>query len=176
VRRAGRLWCVTLLAVLLLAACGRPETRVTWTEVQARIDEAFPHVPSIETAALSELMQGRTPSLVLLDVREPEEFAVSHLKGAVRVTSPDLAADLASGAPEGAIIIAYCSVGYRSARLTAALRDRGLTNVRNLEGSIFRWANEDRPLFRGDRPVRHVHPFDENWGVLLNADRRAYRP
>ena len=78
--------------------------------------------------------------------------------------------------PEGATVVAYCSVGYRSARLAAALRDRGLADVHNLEGSIFRWANEDRPLFRGDTPVRRVHPFDETWGVLLAPDRRAYSP
>ena len=101
---------------------------------------------------------------------------MSHLQGAVRVTSPDRAAALLSDVPEGATVVAYCSVGYRSARLAAALRDRGLGVVHNLGGSIFRWANEDRPLFRGDTPVRRVHPFDETWATLLEPDRRAYSP
>ncbi len=175
-RLAERLASLLLAAVLAAAACGRPTARVTWAETEARIAETFPDVPAIETAALSELMQDPTHTLVLLDVREPDEFAVSHLQGAVRVTSPDRAAALLSDVPEGATVVAYCSVGYRSARLAAALRDRGLGAVHNLGGSIFRWANEDRPLFRGDTPVRRVHPFDETWATLLEPDRRAYSP
>ena len=175
-RLAERLASLLLAAVLVPTACGRPTAQVTWTETEERIAETFPDVPVIETANLSELMQDPTHTLVLLDVREPDEFAVSHLRGAVRVTAPDRAAALLRDAPADATVVAYCSVGYRSARLAAALRDRGLADVRNLEGSIFRWANEDRPLFRGDTPVRHVHPFDETWGVLLEPGRRAYSP
>lgn len=177
VRRPGcRLGGVLVVALLVLAGCERQAARVTWPEVEDRIHEAFPDVPSIGTAALSALMQDPTRAVVLLDVREPEEFAVSHLEGAARVTSPEHAETLLRDAPEDATIVAYCSVGYRSARLVAELRNRGLSNVRNLEGSIFRWANEDRPLFRGGATARGVHPFDETWGVLLKSDRWAYSP
>ena len=171
-----RLGSVLLAVLLVLAGCGSRTDGITWAGVEARIQEAFPDVPAIDTAALSELMQDPTRPLVLLDVREPDEFAVSHLRGAVRVRSPDHAAELLRGVGERATVVAYCSVGYRSARLAAELRERGLADVHNLDGSIFRWANEDRPLFRGHTPVRHVHPFDETWGVLLQADRRAYSP
>ena len=166
-----------LLAVLVaLAACGSPTSDITWTGVEARIQEAFPDVPSVDTATLSRLMQDPTRSLLLLDVRQADEFAVSHLQDAVRTASPDHAEELLRAAPAGAVVVAYCSVGFRSARLVAALRERGLADVHNLSGSIFRWANEDRPLFRGDTAVREVHPFNETWGVLLQADRRAYAP
>ncbi len=175
IRPGGHLGSL-LVAVLLLAGCGQQPVHLTWTDVDERIHQAFPDVPSIDTAALSDLMGDPARSLVLLDAREPDEFAVSHLRGALRVTSPDHAEALLSGAPKDATIVAYCSVGYRSAHLVAELRDRGRTDVRNLDGSIFRWANEDRPLFRGDIPVHHVHPFDDTWGVLLETDRRAYSP
>ncbi len=175
-RLAGRLGSVLLAALLAAAGCGDPAAPVTWADVEERIREAFPGAPSIDTAALAALMRDPARALVLLDAREPEEFAVSHLRGAVRVTSADHAAALLRSAPEGATVVAYCSVGVRSARLVAELRGRGLANVHNLEGSIFRWANEDRPLFRGGAPARRVHPFDETWGVLLTADRRAFSP
>jgi len=48
----------------------------------------------------------------------------------------------------------------------------GVANVFNLTGSIFRWANEGRPLRSGDERVQAVHPFDEDWGRLL--DRRLW--
>ena len=47
----------------------------------------------------------------------------------------------------------YCAVGYRSAEMATQLRAAGFTNVRNLEGSIFQWANEHRPLVHGEQPV-----------------------
>ena len=172
-RPAGRAALVILIA---LAACARQAPGPTWAGVEARIAAAFPRVPSISTAALDELIQDPARPVVLIDVREPGEFAVSHLRGAVRATSLDHAAALVDDATDGATIVAYCTVGYRSAELVAALRNRGRAEIYNLEGSIFRWANEDRPLYRGDLPVRHVHPFDASWGVLLHADRRAYSP
>ena len=167
--------CV-LIVLIVHAACARQAAAPAWAGVEAGIAEAFPGVPSIDTFALSELMRDRTRPLVLIDVREADEFAVSHLEGAVRATSIEHAAALVNGAPDGATIVAYCSVGYRSAGLVAELRDRGLAEVYNLKGSIFRWANEDRPLYRGGVRVRQVHPFDAAWGMLLPADRRAYAP
>ena len=165
-----------LIALLALTACTDRASEPTWNGVEARITESFPDVPSIDSAGLSELMQDPMRTVVLLDVREPDEFAVSHLEGAVRATSIDQAAALVRDAPAGVTIVAYCSVGYRSAGLVAALRERGVADVYNLTGSIFRWANEDRPLYRGTVPVRHVHPFDESWGTLLDAGRRSYSP
>ena len=165
-----------LVALAALAACAGQATEPTWAGVDARITETFPDVPSIDTAGLSELMRDPMQTVVLLDVRETDEFAVSHLEGAVRATSVDQAAALVHDAPAGATVVAYCSVGYRSAGLVAELRERGVAGVYNLTGSIFRWANEDRPLYRGTAQVRHVHPFDESWGTLLDADRRSYSP
>jgi len=165
-----------LIALMTLTACAGQATGPSWAAVEARITETFPDVPSIDTAGLNELLRDPLQTVVLIDVREPDEFAVSHLQGAVRATSIDQAAALVHDAGAGATIVAYCSVGYRSARLVAELRQRGVAEVYNLKGSIFRWANEDRPLYRGDEPVRQVHPFDESWGTLLHADRRSYSP
>lgn len=66
------------------------------------------------------------------------------------------------------MIVVYCSVGYRSSRLARQLRTRGVKNVFNLEGSLFKWANEGRPVYRGSERVQEVHPFDEDWGELLD--------
>jgi hypothetical protein len=42
--------------------------------------------------------------------------------------------------------------------------------VQNLEGSIFRWANEGRPVYADGMQVDRVHPFDDSWGKLLKED------
>jgi 3-mercaptopyruvate sulfurtransferase SseA len=78
-----------------------------------------------------------------------------------------------AGLPKDTAIVVYSSVGYRSARLAHWLAGQGYTNVRNLSGSIFQWANEDRPVFRDGRPTMEVHPYDRRWGLLLEARYRA---
>jgi hypothetical protein len=75
--------------------------------------------------------------------------------------------------PKETPIVTYCAVGYRSGALATKLREAGFTSVRNLEGSIFQWANEHRPLVRGDEPVTTVHPYSSLWGRLLIDDARA---
>ena len=134
---------------------------MTWPAIKARIAKEFPNVKSIGTAELAKME--RKP--VLLDVRTAAEFAVSRIAGAQRV-DPDAAT---VALPKDAAIVTYCSVGYRSAKFAQRLKAAGFTNVRNLEGSIFQWANEGRPLDGG----RKVHPFNRKWGALLDAARRA---
>ncbi len=134
---------------------------VTWPAIKARIAKEFPNVKSISTADLATAKA----KPVLLDVRTAAEFAVSHLPGAQRV-DPD-AKTIAL--PRDTPIVTYCSVGYRSAKLAQRLQEAGFTNVRNLDGSIFQWANEGRAI----EPGTKVHPYDKKWGVLLDAARRA---
>ncbi len=56
------------------------------------------------------------------------------------------------------------------------LKKEGFTEAKNLEGSIFEWANKDYPLERDGKPVHEVHPYDETWGRLLNPALRSYQP
>lgn len=165
-------------AALLLSRPGRPGS-ATWRAVDAAIAARHPDVPTVTTDALAaELDNGPAP--LLLDAREPAEYAVSHLPGARRV-DPDADAATLAGALGGVDrdrpVVVYCSVGVRSAGVAARLETAGFSDVRNLEGSIFRWANEGRPLVRGGAesgaPADRVHPYNATWGRLLDADRRA---
>lgn len=147
---------------------------IDWPAIDAWLDGGFPGLPQIEVDALArELAVPDAPPLVLLDVRTAREHAVSHLPGAHH--APDLPAALAvlAGRPADTRIVAYCSVGVRSARLAAALRERGFERVGNLRGSIFAWANRGLPLRDARGPVRQVHPFDAAWGRLLDPALRA---
>lgn len=171
-----RLCQLGLLVAIAMSAC-RPDTAQpppNWTALKQEIRVRYPAVPVLSTAQLAGWLN-REPSdtLLLLDVRAPDEYAVSHLRGAVNAADAEaaLAAIAAAGADRRVVL--YCSVGYRSADLAARLIERGCTNVFNLEGSIFQWANEGRPVYRGDEQVSVVHPFDPDWGRLLDRDRWA---
>ena len=80
------------------------------------------------------------------------------------------------GFPKDTAIVLYSSVGYRGARVADFLGGRATTQVQNLEGGEFRWANEGRPVFRQDRPVAEVHPYNPTWGLLLESRYRIDAP
>jgi len=141
-------------------------------EIEQEIRASFPDVETITVAELAQrLRDGTAPPL--LDVRTREEYAVSHLPHAGRATTIEESFAVLDGVSQDREVVVYCSVGYRSAELARALRAQGFTNVKNLEGSIFEWANEGHPLEREGLEVGVVHPFDENWGELLDPARRA---
>ncbi len=134
----------------------------------------YPRVAQLPVRELASWLQDPARARpVILDVRERAEFEVSHLPGAHRATSLDAALDVIAELPADAPVVAYCAVGYRSSALAQELMAHGYTNVQNLEGSIFEWANRGHPVVRAGREVREVHPYSWWWGRYLNESRRA---
>lgn len=122
-----------------------------------------------------EIRSGAAP--VLLDVRATEEFAVSHLAGALPVNPADgarFADSLRGRIAPGQPIVVYCSVGVRSAKLARRLRAAGFTDVRNLYGGLFLWYNQGRAVVRAGREVRAIHPYDFLWGQFITAGGKEY--
>ena len=164
---------ILLLGLALpLPACSQEQT---WEMVDSMIERDFPGVHHISTDSLAAwFADSSREQPVILDARQPEEYAVSHLPTAEQIdpdatTFPELE-NLDRSTP----IVAYCSVGYRSSQIARRLEEAGFTNVMNLQGSIFRWANEGKPVYRGDHQVEEVHPYDRIWGRLLNENLREY--
>ena len=168
---------VAATVLCLLAVQAGCTDDLSWRAVEHMIAADYPNVPSISTDSLAErLSDEASPRPILLDARSPEEYAVSHLPDARRV-DPKAGAHpaldtLAADTP----LVVYCSVGYRSAGVVQSLQDQGFTNVVNLTGSLFRWANEGRPVDRDGQRVAAVHPYDATWGTLLADSLHAYRP
>jgi len=137
----------------------------------------FWNVPHISTKEVAYwLGDDRRPKPILLDVRTQTEYAVSHLPGAQWIDPDARAAETLSRCSPDRPIVTYCAVGYRSAALAQRLIAAGRRDVYNMEGSIFQWANEGRALERNGQPVQTVHPYNENWGKLLDPRRRAQVP
>ena len=162
--------CLTLLALAGSAGCIDSE-KIGWFGITAAIRDEYPDVEHITPAQLASWLE-EAPPPILLDVREPEEFAVSHINGANLATDVKMALEILRETPAGRRIVAYCSVGYRSAALVRSLQSNGYSAARNLDGSIFRWANEGRPVYRGPNEVKMVHPYDDKWGRLLDPPYR----
>lgn len=167
------------VALLVLFSFGLVSCRgVDWFLLKRTLHSKFNDINWITTEQLAaRLAEKDRPPPVLLDVRTPAEYEVSHLKGARRVDPKADAESAAKGIAKDAPIVTYCSVGYRSGEMAERLRAAGYTRVQNLEGSIFQWANERRPLVRGeDERVTRVHPYNAVWGRLLAPEVRAPVP
>ncbi len=115
------------------------------------------------------------PRPILLDTRTREEFAIGHLPGAVQAgSSLEYEEGLREAIQSGRPIVTYCSIGYRSARVASRMAELGASNVFNLEGSIFLWANLGKPVVRAGREVKGVHPYSRLWSLLLRPDLRSW--
>ena len=171
-----RLLVLLLVQVGLLlapAACAS-ETGLTWTLVKKAIRLQYSTVTQLSTDSLTAwLARADTTRPLILDVRAPEEYQVSHLLNAHSTPDLDRALELLNTAPVDTPIVAYCSVGYRSSELVEQLQQAGYTRVFNLEGSIFTWANEGYPVYRDTVEVEGVHPYGEPWTRLLKPERRT---
>ena len=148
----------------------------TWAQVDWWLAYRFADVESISTDQLEKLLldarqNPRATKPVLLDIRSAAEFAVSRVPGARHVpldTVVDFAERELASLDRSQLIVVYCAVGMRSAAAARDLKFLGFTQVKNLRGSLFQWANEGRAL----EGATVVHPYNDYWGQLLRVSVR----
>ena len=84
--------------------------------------------------------------IVLVDVREPYEYDICHLEGAILIPM-DSVGERLSRIPVDQPVVMYCHHGMRSAHVIRYLQGQGYTNLLNLSGGIDAWAREvDRKM------------------------------
>ena len=86
--------------------------------------------------------RGETP--VLLDVREPPEWAISDLPGSIKIPLGTLPQSLEKLSESDEIVV-YCRTGGRSGNAVQFLRQKGFDRAKNLAGGINRWAERIDP-------------------------------
>ena len=121
-----------------------------------------------------------TDDIILLDIREADEFAISHIAGAQRIDPEVSTESLLTQLPRDLTdktIIVYCSVGRRSTALAARAQThllvKGAADIVNLEGGIFGWHNEKRPLISASGSTDYIHPYNEYWNRWVKRKDKA---
>ena len=102
------------------------------------------------TITPAELQERRERGLevLLIDVREPEEYELAHLEGA-RLLPLSQFNEWASALDPEMEAVVMCHHGIRSAQVCSYLSRQGFKNLSNLEGGIDRWSCEvDRSVPR----------------------------
>ena len=89
---------------------------------------------------LKALLSAGAP-LTLIDVRQPEEYALARIEGATLIPLMELPVRAGEIQPEdGAPVVLYCHHGIRSLKAAYFLAQSGLDNVANLDGGIEAWS------------------------------------
>ena len=108
---------------------------------------------SIPTAAVDGVPDPLPSGLVVLDVREDDEWAAGRLDGSVHIPLRELG-ERFTELPTGQVLV-VCRSGNRSASATAYLNDQGFDAV-NLAGGLIAWHDAGRPLATDDGAPGHV--------------------
>ncbi len=116
-------------------------------------------------------------NVILLDSREPKEFATSHLKNAICVGYDFFSLDsITTKLPnKDSKIVVYCSLGIRSEDIAEKLKKAGYNNILNLYGGIFEWKNNDNPVYNSEeKETENVHTFSKEWSKWLKKGNKIY--
>ena len=133
----------------------------------------FPKVLGIGTQQVAKLLG--SSKFVLIDCREKAEVDVSRIPDSTHIpldiSDGQLEEFIANKAAHDVKLVSYCALGYRSAILTERISHLNIDQkfdieALNLEGSIFKWANENLDLLDlNNNPTTFVHPVAYKYAV-----------
>ena len=170
------------------------------------VKSKFPHTPQITTQELEDKLESCDGSIIVIDCRSSGEHQVSKIRGAQHPNfnaEEDIINEflVENGVESGRIItighewhewmqclilttptsdknvVCYCSIGYRSSILANRINAIGAGNASNLEGSMFKWANEGREIVDfGGNTTHFVHPYNWFFGLTISPSKWLYEP
>lgn len=108
--------------------------------VPNQVEETVPEISVTELKAALDNGQ----ELLVLDVREENEYDICHLDNALLIPLNQLPGRYSELDPLADIVI-HCRSGVRSKKALKQLREAGFTRLRNLTGGILAWADEIDP-------------------------------
>lgn len=103
-----------------------------------------PPVGTITATELSQRLQA-SKAPVILDVRDPDEYAAGHIKGALNVPYDELESRLGEMPKDKSTeIVVHCRSGKRASIAEKILVEKGYTNVKDLNGHWLGWRDSVR--------------------------------
>jgi rhodanese-related sulfurtransferase len=105
----------------------------------------MPLPDEIDVADVKQLRE-RGEKFLLLDVRNPDEYATAKIDGATLIPMGELQNRLAELEPhKNERIVVHCHHGGRSQRVTMFLRQQGFEDAQNMTGGIDAWSLQIDP-------------------------------
>lgn len=104
------------------------------------VREAKTRITEVTAAEAMRLVREH-PGTVLVDCREPNEFSLGHIPGAVFIPRGVLEQNIDRAVPRERKVILYCASGNRSALAADVLQEMGYPDVASLAGGIRAWVD-----------------------------------
>ena len=123
--RRARPLAAALALALTLAACGT----------------------TYRTVSVQDLRAASEPNRIVLDVREPYEYAAGHIAGAELLPLSQLPSRL-DEVPADQPVYVYCHSGNRSRQASEILAKAGKKDIRDVRGGILAWEAAGYPITR----------------------------
>ena len=101
-------------------------------------------IPQLQPGPARTLLKEQGDKAVLLDVREPWEYARVHVEGSRHIPMGEIAGRLGELDPKARYVV-MCHHGGRSQQVALFLASKGYAQVANLAGGIDAWAAQVDP-------------------------------
>ena len=124
---------------VLIAVAFASGAMLLWPVLQRRAGG-----PALDTLGATRLINDT--NAIVLDVREPAEFAAGHMPNARNIPLSELDKRLGD-VPQGKPVLVCCASGSRSGKAVALLRQGG-REVFNLDGGIAAWRQAGLPVVK----------------------------
>lgn len=96
-----------------------------------------------------ERLESPPGDALVLDVREPDEYALGHVPGAVNLPQADIATRLEELTREQPVLV-VCQTGMRSRRAAQFLKQCGFEQVVSVSGGTDAWQDAGKPVSLAD--------------------------
>ncbi|MGD9710791.1 MAG: rhodanese-like domain-containing protein [Thermomicrobiales bacterium] len=149
------------LNMVAIEATNRGKVDMPW----AMLTELHP----ISEISVNEL-EHRPDGSLLIDVREPEEYACGHVPGAFNLPQSELASRL-DELPRDEQVYVICQAAYRSTRAAQFLAQMGFSNVINVAGGTTAWIESGRSVDQDESGAPRMRIIETEWahaGVALD--------
>ncbi len=121
--------------------CGIPQAQAAAAQQQTEI-------PEITVAQLKQLLDSGKDDVVLLDVRNPNEYQIAKIDGSILIPLSEIengsAIDRVKELANGHKLLVHCKLGGRSAKALGILKAAGIEGT-NVKGGIAAWSREIDP-------------------------------
>lgn len=125
-----------LLATVAVVCLGQSASGPAKTRYRTLVEVAKAHVKEVDVQKFRALREAH-PELVLIDVRETEEWLKGRAAGALHISKGTLEHDIEAAVPQvDRFIVLYCHSGARSALAAENLDRMGYINVYSLDGGL----------------------------------------
>jgi rhodanese-related sulfurtransferase len=112
---------------------------MTYKTAADLIAEAKRRIPEVTVRDLQQ-MRARGEDVLLLDVREPNEWNLGRIPGAMFIPRGTLETKVEQVVPRERRVVIYCASGNRSALAADTMREMGYADVSSLAGGWIAWA------------------------------------